>query len=118
MVDDAIACLPPSSIDFKSLVREVDGLGDVRENYGAVTTIEYARVIPTSPKDLKFSPELAVFKESYSVYLFGSFSFEANDRVTYNSFEYEIIQGWDRNQNGGYTKIIIARDKKVGYTDA
>ena len=118
MVSDALYDLEPTTVIIKTKNRKDDGEGDQVADFTSGDPIEDARVIPTSMKDLKTTPELAGYDENYSVYLFGSVSVTGNDKITYKSNDYEVIKDWDRNDNGDYTKIIIARNKREASTDA
>lgn len=115
-VNPALNYLKSSTIQYRSLTRELDAYAVVTQSKNADIELT-AHVLPTTPAELKATPEASVFQYVYSFYLKGSVAFNANDKILYNGEEYEIIKGWDREANGGYTKIIAGRDKRETYTD-
>ena len=116
-VSDALFNLEAFTVEYKALTRKIDGDGIIENNTIAPVNVE-ARVIPTNPKELDVSEISSTTKEFFSFYIFDSFSFTVNDIFTFKGEDYKIVRGWDRNDNGGYTKIIAARQATEIYADA
>jgi hypothetical protein len=118
-VSDALYDLVPVTVTLKTLSREIDDDGIMLKNTNPATTVfTDARVIPTDPKEIDISEQSATSKIFYSFYFFGSVPFKVNDIIEWSGQDYKISKGWDRNLNGGYTKIIAGIQQTEAYTDA